>query len=337
MHIKSKFEGIDQWICNETIQDKYIPNSGITEKRIAIEHPDGLSLDSRQIITDSLFIMDNAISLSKPINTFSAIDEENITMDFTLHGNANYDINGLTQGGKYEGGVHNIRYTPSLKGTITVQPTAEHKYFLIMFSRNFYFHLLNQQSLLESDFVQQMLNGTHALLTKDSVLNISIEMYRLINEIRNCTKKPDLKRLFIESKIMELFMLQIEQYQSLNSDQTIKSTVLRNNDRDKIQEAKKIIEITFQNPPVLKKLAQLVGLNEFKLKHGFKEVFGTTVYSYITELKMGKAKSLINIGHSISEVCYEVGFKNPSHFTVAFKNYFNYLPSEIKKSTTIET
>jgi AraC-like DNA-binding protein len=46
---------------------------------------------------------------------------------------------------------------------------------------------------------------------------------------------------------------------------------------------------------------------------------------------MEKAKEILSKrGMNISEVAYEVGYKNPQHFTVAFKKYFGYVPSKLK-------
>ena len=329
MHIQSRLDGVEGWIINDTIQDRYVPGGSFNEKIVDLKGEYGLRLQSKQFISQSFLILNTEVSLTRSIKTFSEISGENITMDFSLYGNAGYNIEGLNDKGSYDEGVHNIRYTPALKGEILLLPHEKMNYFLIIFSREFYFHLLSQPILLESAFVQNILNKKHALLTPDNKLNITAEMYKVINDIKNCNKSVGLKRLFIESKVMELFMLQVEQYENIQS-QNHKPTTLRLNDKEKILEAKKLLEVTYASPPTLKKLSQLIGLNEFKLKTGFKEILNTTVHGYITELKMNKAKALINNGVSISEVCYEVGFKNPSHFTVAFKNHFNYLPSHIK-------
>ena len=34
--------------------------------------------------------------------------------------------------------------------------------------------------------------------------------------------------------------------------------------------------------------------------------------------------------YTISEVCYKVGFSSPSYFTKCFKDYFEFLPTEVR-------
>ncbi len=81
-------------------------------------------------------------------------------------------------------------------------------------------------------------------------------------------------------------------------------------------------------------LSSVAGLNTTKLKHEFKKVFTTTIFKYITRLRMEKAKQLVvDKNFSIAQASYEVGYTNPQHFTVAFKKTMGYLPSKLQKNT----
>jgi len=72
--------------------------------------------------------------------------------------------------------------------------------------------------------------------------------------------------------------------------------------------------------------------NEFTLKKGFKEVFGTTVFGFWNELKMQESKNLL-LEHklTVAEVSEKIGYKNPQHFSTAFKQYFGISPSRLKR------
>ena len=88
-----------------------------------------------------------------------------------------------------------------------------------------------------------------------------------------------------------------------------------------------------QSPCSLIELVELSGLNDFKLKRGFKELFGTTVFGYLFDLRIERAQEMLREGkQSIAEISFHIGYKNPQHFTAAFKRKFGYLPSEIKQS-----
>lgn len=74
------------------------------------------------------------------------------------------------------------------------------------------------------------------------------------------------------------------------------------------------------------KLSEHFFLNRFYLMHFFKCDTGYTVGSYITEKRLLLAKNLVQNGSSITEACYQSGFKNYSTFSRAFKKTYNTIP-----------
>ena len=115
-------------------------------------------------------------------------------------------------------------------------------------------------------------------------------MKAVIYDIINCNRSGYMKRLFLESKIIELFMLQVEQAENSNHNN---STSFKNDDIDKLNDAKLFIENNMLEEFSLLDISRNIGINEFKLKKGFKELFGTTVFNYLNELKMKYAKRLL--------------------------------------------
>jgi AraC-like DNA-binding protein len=81
------------------------------------------------------------------------------------------------------------------------------------------------------------------------------------------------------------------------------------------------------NPPTLLELAHQVGLNDRKLKQGFRSVFGTTVFGYLRHYQMQQAKQLLLMpGTTIASVAQAVGYRNPEAFSVAFRRTFDITP-----------
>ncbi|WP_185287953.1 AraC family transcriptional regulator [Chryseobacterium lactis] len=79
-------------------------------------------------------------------------------------------------------------------------------------------------------------------------------------------------------------------------------------------------------------LAHQVDTNEFTLKKGFKELFGTTVFNFWSDTKMEQAKKMLLEGDlNINEISELVGYKNPRHFSTAFKRKYHVIPSQLKK------
>ena len=95
--------------------------------------------------------------------------------------------------------------------------------------------------------------------------------------------------------------------------------------------ARDILIQYYTEPPTIPKLARMVSLNEYRLKQGFKELFGKTVYEFLREFKMANAKSLLdNRDLTISQIAYEVGYLNVSHFTRAFRKEYGQNPSDFR-------
>lgn len=67
-------------------------------------------------------------------------------------------------------------------------------------------------------------------------------------------------------------------------------------------------------------------LSRYYLMHFFKEETGYTIGNYITDKRLLLAKNLVQNGSSITEACYQSGFKNYSTFSRAFKKAFHTIP-----------
>jgi AraC-like DNA-binding protein len=73
-------------------------------------------------------------------------------------------------------------------------------------------------------------------------------------------------------------------------------------------------------------LAEHFYLNRYYLMHFFKDETGYTIGNYISEKRLLLAKNLVQNGSSITEACFQCGFKNYSTFSRAFKKTYNTAP-----------
>lgn len=152
-------------------------------------------------------------------------------------------------------------------------------------------------------------------------------MRRVIDDMIHCRQTGELKRMHTEARILELLMYQLEQLGGNGQEQEL----IKGDDILKLEEARDYLKTRFAAPPTQKDLSRQIGLNEFKLRRGFKEYFGITVYDYITRLRMENArKLLLEEGLSISEVSATVGFSHQNNFSIAFKNISVFHPVNLK-------
>jgi AraC-like DNA-binding protein len=102
-------------------------------------------------------------------------------------------------------------------------------------------------------------------------------------------------------------------------------------DKEKIYHARDVLLTRIQEPPSLQELSRLSGLNEFKLKTGFKQVFDNTVYGYLNDHRMEHARQLVLEGHtSLTDIADTYGFSSIQHFSTAFKKKFGMSPVKMR-------
>ncbi len=84
--------------------------------------------------------------------------------------------------------------------------------------------------------------------------------------------------------------------------------------------------------PRLKELAQIAHTNEHKLKNGFKQLYGTTVFRFQADIRMKQAKILVaNTIMSIKQIADQLGYKSAAHFSRSFKETFGTNPRTYRK------
>jgi AraC-like DNA-binding protein len=97
----------------------------------------------------------------------------------------------------------------------------------------------------------------------------------------------------------------------------------------KIRKAKKIIIDRMTDPPTLDQLSVEIGLSLKKLKDGFKQLYGDTVFTYLLDHKMDEARRMLNSQkYNVNEVGLKLGYSTASHFISAFKKKYGTTPKK---------
>lgn len=147
-----------------------------------------------------------------------------------------------------------------------------------------------------------------------------------LTQLFNIQLSENARALYIQGKIFELLSLYFSEKKAntescpfLNNEETVR----------KIKHAKEHILKHMDNPPGLKELARIAGLNEFQLKVGFKEIYGNTVFGYLLDHKLDYSRLQLDTGkYKVNEVATQIGYTNPSHYIAAFRKKFGITPKK---------
>jgi AraC-like DNA-binding protein len=158
---------------------------------------------------------------------------------------------------------------------------------------------------------------------------ITIAQQQALKNIFNCPLEGKLGYMMIETSIIQIILIQM--HSLFYKEEAFKQPVASRRDVETIQELKEYLTNTFLEDHCLQRLARQFGTNTNKLMSLFKKVFGRSIFEFITELRMDHAMELLrDRGLLVTEVARTVGYKNPNHFSSAFKRRYGVNPSGLK-------
>ena len=157
--------------------------------------------------------------------------------------------------------------------------------------------------------------------------NISPSMAIVLSQLFHYSLHPSIKNLYYKGKGYELLSLYFNKTEDPNAEQC--PFLIDEDNVMKIRKAKEIIIANMAEPPGLQELADEIGLNLKKLKIGFKQIYGDTVYGFLFDYKMNIARKLLDSGsYNVNEVGLKIGYSTGSHFIAAFKKKFATTPKK---------
>ena len=161
---------------------------------------------------------------------------------------------------------------------------------------------------------------------------ISPSMAIVLNQIINYNLNTNLRELYCKAKVYELLSLYFNRGEDVNVEQC--PFLADESNVKKIKAAKDIVIQRIAEPPTLVELSLEIDLSLKKLKEGFKQIYGTTVYGFLFDYKMELARKLLESGaHNVNEVGLKVGYSTASHFIAAFKKHYGTTPKKYIQSS----
>ena len=185
------------------------------------------------------------------------------------------------------------------------------------------FHRLFSQEADYITFLSQ--DNRHKKYYKDG--NITPSMSIVLNQLINYNLNQSIRNLYFKGKAYELLSLYFNRSEDANIEQC--PFLADETNVIKIRKAKDIIIARMAEPPTLQELADEIQLSLKKLKEGFKEIYGDSVFSFLFDYKMEVARKLLESGdYNVNEVGLRVGYSTASHFIAAFKKKYGTTPKK---------
>jgi len=256
------------------------------------------------------------------LNFEREINSTFIQMHFCLRGNSKF----LFNNGSYSFDVLDNRsillYNPqrTLPINLEIQPKTTLLSILISIEK---FHSLFSK---ESGYIPFLSNeNSNKKYYDDAEIKPTVSI--VLQQIINSNINSSIRELYVKGKVYELLSLHFQKDETAEGEYC--PFLVDEQNVLKIRKAKEIIISRMAEPPSLQELANEIGLNIKKLKEGFKQIYGDTVYSFLFDYKMEHSRRLLETNqYNVNEVGLQVGYSTSSHFIAAFKKKFGTTPKK---------
>jgi len=318
-----------QWVDLGHDMELMIPSAPLViERTEKMSFPFG-DLSVRQIGLPDIYIVYGDMFFKHRKLHFRATDlPEMVELHFALTGGGTIHNHINNQSHTFRPRMQNMFYMPHLNGTGEYLTERNYQFFELHFTKERFLSLVKDFGPALQRFANDIADGHYTQLSKEN-LPISFAMNNCIQDIIHCPYSGGLKLLFLQSKSIELLVLQAEVFEQAAAQKT--GSVLKSAyDKERIYQAKDYLLLHADMPPSLPELARLSGTNEFKLKNGFKELFNNSVFGYLNDYKLDRAKEMLLCGTPIKQIVAELGYSSAQHFSLAFKKKYGTTPGKIK-------
>ncbi len=213
---------------------------------------------------------------------------------------------------------------PSEYSELTLEAGKENRQFLVGYQTS-----LVEELIPYFPFLERLIKGeqVNSIFSAISVRWMPGEVSDIINQILHCSYEPVLRDFFFDDKAGDLLFYMLVELSK-------KKPVFKDmspSDIDKVHACRAIILSDLSQHFNISKLARKVGINEFKLKTGFKQLFGVGPFAFLRKERMNKAYDLLlNTDKPIKDIQYIAGYASLTSFVGAFRKFFGRTPGDIR-------
>lgn len=207
-----------------------------------------------------------------------------------------------------------------------IEAGTEHRLFDATYSYEFLRPLLQVFPSLENYIRNQPQPDYPASLNQP--VPCSAEMTKSVFDLFRCPYDEHLRKLYFENKTNEFLMEALAK----TFNRKPSKSKFSETERDAIFVARDLILADITRHIPIKEISKRINLNEFKLKAGFKEIFGIGPFEMLLQARMEKARELLlETNKPMKEIAVLTGFEFLANFIAAFRKYYGYTPGELRR------
>jgi len=311
----------------DDLQEKFISTRLVEEKQ-EIKYHFGEAV-FRETFFDGYHIFSGDASVYENLHVNATESVPAVSLFFMVRGQFNTNV-GFERQRLFGSLEHNLFYNPAGVENAHIIKQENLAVVGMNFSKERFLQLADNNGRILDMLANNVAGNKPIILNKRSNHPITTRMLMILDDIRNCQFQGGHKKLFLQSKVIELLALQCEQQEQADESRD-KKHLLSATDREKLFYARDLLLQQMQEPPSLTELSRAAGLNEFKLKNGFRQVFDNTVFGYLNDHKMEQARRLLHsAAQSVTEIAEQLGFSSVQHFSTAFRKKFGVSPIKLR-------
>ena len=228
------------------------------------------------------------------------------------------------------GGHHQLFFFPEVNGKLHYEQNMHRDTLEITLSIEFIQRVFSEECELLV-LLDNAIKNNSPIVVGSRCAAISPRIRGIIDNITNCPITGVLKKRYLEAKITELLIVQIQELDEYSSKLSLSQ--LSGQDLVRMENLMAFLKDNFSESLTIDYLATEFGVNTSKLKSDFKQFFDEPIFGCITRLRMEFAfKEIRNTSKSITQIAEECGYNYVQHFTKAFRKYYGILPSKLRVS-----
>ncbi|OJV15623.1 MAG: AraC family transcriptional regulator [Dyadobacter sp. 50-39] len=290
------------------------------------QHTEVGTLLVRSLLFPDIHVMNLHWQVGSDVSIVEDSPADTVNINFQMSGRMNTRFKGISSELVMKPRQHNLVFSPEGGFQNNVRAGEQVEMFHISIGKKYFSDLIGCDDCW-SERVQKAMAKERPFAGKEVNPDVTPYMMKLIGDIKQYPQTGAMRNLLVQSKVLELLALQLEQIQDAAGHAPSLNAV----EIGRLHELKTFLDAHFLEEFSLQKLGRICLLNEFKLKKGFRELFGTTVFGYLRKLRMDfAAKLLLDSSKSIEDISQMLGYGHPQHFSTAFKNYHGSRPSDFR-------